>query len=198
MLIEETPLDPAALPVQAFRAHLRLGTGFSQDDLQGPVLEAVLRAALAAIEARTAKILLARDFALSLPAWAEPSGQPLPLAPVTAVHELALRDAAGEERAAAADTWRLEADTHRPVLRAAGAALPVIPARGAAVIRFAAGLGAAWAEVPADLRQAGMLLAAHYYEYRDAASAGAEAMPAAVAGLIGPWRALRLGAGGAA
>ncbi|WP_372893702.1 hypothetical protein [Rhodosalinus sp.] len=198
MLIEETPLDPAALPVQAFREHLRLGSGFSQDDLQAPLLEAVLRAAIAAIEARTAKILLRRAFALSLPAWSDPAGVPLPLAPVEAVSEVALRDAAGEERTLDPGAWRLEADTHRPVVRPTGAALPAIPARGAAVIRFAAGFGAAWAEVPADLRQAAMLLAAQYYEYRDAASAGAEAMPAAVAGLIGPWRALRLGAGGAA
>jgi uncharacterized phiE125 gp8 family phage protein len=52
--------------------------------------------------------------------------------------------------------------------------------------------------VPADLRQAVLLLAAHYYENRDAGALGEAAMPAGVAGLLGPWRALRLGAGGAA
>ncbi|MFP4405252.1 MAG: head-tail connector protein [Rhodosalinus sp.] len=198
MLIEETPLDPAALPVEAFRAHLRLGTGFSQDDLQGPMLEATLRAAIAAIEARTGKILLARGFALILTAWRDPGGQPLPLAPVATVTEVALRDAAGEESPVEAARWWLQDDRHRPVLRSAGTALPAIPARGAGVVRFTAGFGADWAMMPADLRQAVLLLAAHYYEYRDAGSLGEAAMPAGVAGLLGPWRALRLGAGGAA
>ena len=62
MLIEETAVPSEALPVDAFKAHLRLGTGFSEDTLQEPVLESFLRAAMSAIEARTGKILIERDF----------------------------------------------------------------------------------------------------------------------------------------
>ena len=62
MLIEETAVSPAALPLAEFKAHLRLGTGFADDDIQDPVLESFLRAAIAAIEGRTGKMLLERIF----------------------------------------------------------------------------------------------------------------------------------------
>ena len=58
MLIEETAVPEAALPIAQLKAHLRLGTGFSDDDVQGPVLESFLRAAIASIEVRTGKVLI--------------------------------------------------------------------------------------------------------------------------------------------
>ena len=39
MLVELTTIAPALLPVEAFREHLRLGSGFAEDDLQGNLLE---------------------------------------------------------------------------------------------------------------------------------------------------------------
>ena len=69
MLIEETAVPQAALPVNEFKAHLRLGTGFSDGDVQDMVLESFLRAAIAAIEARTGKILVERSFSWTLTRW---------------------------------------------------------------------------------------------------------------------------------
>ncbi len=63
MLVEQTTVPGAALPVAEFKDHLRLGTGFADDGVQDGVLEAYLRAAMAAIEARTGKILLTRSSA---------------------------------------------------------------------------------------------------------------------------------------
>jgi len=57
MLTEDTIVPTEALPIAAFREHLRMGTGFAEDTLQDGLLERHLRAALAAIEARTGKIL---------------------------------------------------------------------------------------------------------------------------------------------
>lgn len=68
--------------------------------------------------------------------------------------------------------------------------MPIVP-RGAEVeITFAAGHGEGWAEVPGELRQAVLMLAGFYYEHRhgDALTA----MPPAVAGLIRPWRPVRI------
>ena len=64
MLIEETAIADAALPVDQFKAHLRLGTGFAEDNVQDEVLKGFLRAAIAAIEARTGKVLIERGFLL--------------------------------------------------------------------------------------------------------------------------------------
>ena len=69
MLIEETTVPDAALPVDEFKAHLRQGTGFGEDTLQDEVLRSFLRASIAAIEARTGKVLMERAFSWTLSAF---------------------------------------------------------------------------------------------------------------------------------
>jgi len=99
MLVEVTGVPDAALPVARLREHLRLGTGFGEDGLQDPVLAGFLRAAMAAIEGRTGKVLIARDFLYSRGAWGFADRQPLPVAPVSEVALVAVVDAAGVETA---------------------------------------------------------------------------------------------------
>ncbi len=192
MLTEDTVLPGAALPLEAFKAHLHLGTGFAEAGLQDDLLAGFLRAALAAIEARIGKVLLERAFTLELARWAGAAGHVLPLAPVTAITELALRDAADVQTVISPARWRLEKDMQRPVLQAAGGVLPAIPHGGSAVIRFRAGMAATWAELPADLAQAVMMLAAHFYEYRQDTGLGRGCMPFGVTSLIERYRGLRL------
>ena len=60
MLTELEPVPTAALPLSALRDHLRLGTGFADDALQDAILEAALRGALGAVEARIGRMLIAR------------------------------------------------------------------------------------------------------------------------------------------
>ena len=73
MLIELTTVPLAALPVQIFKDHLRLGTGFADDGVQDGLAESCLRAAMAAIEARIGKALLSRNFQLVLQGWRDPA-----------------------------------------------------------------------------------------------------------------------------
>lgn len=195
MLIEETAIADAALPVDQFKAHLRLGRGFAEDDVQNEVLKGFLRAAMAAIEARTGKVLIERDFSWSLSGWRDPSGEVLPVAPVTSVLAVTLTDAAGSETVADAAVYRLERDGQRPRLRPVGSALPAIATGGAVKIAFTAGMATDWAGLPADLGQAVLLLAAHYYEYRDETALGAGCMPFGVTSLIQRYRMVRFGAG---
>ena len=68
-------------------------------------------------------------------------------------------------------------------------------ASGQAEIRFTAGFGEAWDEVPADLRQAVFLLAAHFYENRAEGAVSAGSMPFGVLVLIEAYRATRIGGG---
>ena len=82
ILIEDTTIPDAALPVVEFKAHLRLGTGFGDEALADSVLKGFLRAAIAAIEARTTKVLITRDFTWTLSFWRDRSAQGLPVAPV--------------------------------------------------------------------------------------------------------------------
>ena len=196
MLIEETAVPQTALPLAKFKTHLRLGTGFADDDIQDPVLESFLRAAIAAIEARTGKILIKRDFTWTVTAWRDAGGQALPVAPVTAITRLALHDLATEEEVIAPGHYRLERDLQRPVLRPVGPRLPLVPAGGTAEIAFEAGMAADWAALPADLGQAVLLLAAHYYEYRNETASGEQGMPFGVSSLIERYRTVRILGGG--
>jgi uncharacterized phiE125 gp8 family phage protein len=196
ILVELTAPPPAALPVSEFRQHLRLGTGFGDESLQDPVLETLLRAAIAAIEGRTGKALLTRRFGWSLTNWRDPGAQRLPVAPVSAIHLLNLVTAAGAETAVSPGAYRLVRDQHAPVLQAASLALPAIPTGGTVEIEFDAGFGAAWSDVPADLGHAVFLLAAHYYERRhEEASEGPGVIPFGVGALIERYRGPRLGRG---
>jgi uncharacterized phiE125 gp8 family phage protein len=197
LLMEETAVPDAALPLAEFKAHLRLGTGFADDDIQAPVLEGFLRAALAAIEGRTGKALIEREFSWVLHGWQDPAGQPLPVAPVSAVLGFVLRDRADEEEVIDPALYRLERDAHRPVLRPVGRCLPMVPAGGVAEIGFRAGYGTGWGDLPADLAQAVLLLAAHFYEHRADTALGEGCMPFGVASLIERYRKVRLLGGGA-
>lgn len=198
MLIELTAVPLAALPVQALKDHLRLGTGFADDALQDGLVESYLRAALAAIEARIGKALLARSFKLILPDWRDATGQALPVAPVSAVTSVTLVDAAGGSSVVAASRWRLQQDRHRPRLLAVGSLLPTVPTDGQVEIVFEAGFGAGWAAVPADLAQAVLLLAGQYYDTRHDNAGQSGGLPAPVQLLIERWRNVRVLGGGAA
>ena len=195
MLSEETMIAEGALPVEQFRSHLRLGSGFGEDGLQDELLTGFLRAAIAAIEARTGKILLARDFSWRVFVWPNREGARLPVVPVQAVTGLVLVDAQAVETPVAADRFWLEQDMQRPVLRPSGALLPAIPTGGHARIALRAGMAADWGSLPADLGQAVLLLAAHYYEYREETALAAGCMPFGVSSLIERYRVLRLSAG---
>ncbi|CUH81624.1 Phage gp6-like head-tail connector protein [Tritonibacter multivorans] len=202
-LTETTQLPDAALPLAPFRAHLRMGTGFGDDTLQDEVLLAFLRASLAAIEARTGKVLLARAFQWQTESWgttaqADGASAPLPVAPVSAVSELAIVPLTGAETVVDVAAYRLVADAQAPKLAAVGAALPVIPTGGAARVTLTAGMAPDWEGLPADLRQAVLMLAAHYYEYREDRGLDAGCMPFGVSALLSRYRRLRLSFGGAA
>ncbi|SIO10851.1 phage conserved hypothetical protein, phiE125 gp8 family [Rhodovulum sp. ES.010] len=198
MLIEQTTVPPEALPLERFKAHLRLGTGFTDDDAQDSLLRAFLSAAIAAIEARTAKALLLRSFTWTLSAWRDGAREPLPVAPVRAITALRLGDRNGTTCVCDPASYRLERDTHVPRLASVGLTLPTIPTGGTAEVDFDAGFGADWNGLPADLGQAVFLLAAHYHENRHEAGFGDGQMPFGVLALIERWRRLRLGTGGVA
>lgn len=190
ILTELTAVPDAALPLAAFREHLRLGQGFADDGAEDGLLLGCLRAAMAAIEARISKVLLAREFLWVLHDWREPEAQPLPVAPVSAVAELRLRDREGVGAVVDPARYALREDALRPVIRATGTALPMVPRDGRAEVEFTAGYAADWDGLPHDLRQAVLLLAAEYYENRREAGTGT--MPFGVMALIEHYRTVRV------
>lgn len=196
MLIEETTPATEALPVALLREHLRLGSGFQigEDSAETMALSGFLRAAIAAIEARTGKVLLTRRFRMQLDDWRDRLGQTLPLAPVQAVNEIRIDDGRGTITTLSPDGWRLLPDGQRPMVLPTGIILPHVPRSGMVTITFTAGFGESWDQVPADLAQAVLMLAARYYEDRSF-EGGRSAMPFGVSALIERWRQVRTLAG---
>lgn len=199
MLIEQSSVPVEALPVQALKNHLRLGTGFADDGMQDGLIESYLRAAMAAIEGRIGKALIARDFQWSLEEWRNAAEQALPVAPVSTVLSISLFNHQGSAEIVPASMYRLVRDTHRPKIQATGYLLPQVPMNGRVEIAFTAGFGAIWSDVPGDLAQAVLMLAAEFYERRHEGGARADGgLPQGVVMLIERWRTVRVLGGGAA
>lgn len=191
ILIEQTHVPDTALPVAEFREHLQLGSGFAEAGLQDAVLVSQLRAAIAMIEGRTSKALIAREFLLVNSAWRSLGQQVFPVAPVTEISSLTIVDLQGGSTVIDAGAYRLNQDTHAPALVALGFSLPTIPVGGSADVVFNAGYGT-WSDVPADLQQAVFLLATHYYENRSETVTRAARLPHGVVGICRRYTPIRL------
>jgi uncharacterized phiE125 gp8 family phage protein len=199
MLIEQTTVPALALPVQALKNHLRLGTGFADDGMQDGLIESYLRASMAAIEGRIGKILISREYKWHLEDWRRGGEQALPVAPVQSLTRISLLDRDGNAEIVPAALYRLVQDMHRPKVQARGVMLPQVPMDGAVEIEFVAGFGPDWADVPSDLAQAVLMLAAEYYERRHEGGMREDGgLPFGVVTLIERWRTVRVLGGGAA
>lgn len=190
-LNELTAVPSADLPVAELSAHLHLGTGFADDGSQDSVLESYLRAALSAIESRIGKAIFERRFLWTIFAWNNSGRQGLPIAPVSAIETLKTLTASGSETVVDPATFQLVRDTMRPSIVASGGAFPSIPAGGHAELTLLAGYAATWVNIPTDLQQAVLQMAAHYFENRQG-EANATDLPATVLALIAPYRPMRL------
>ena len=61
---------------------------------------------------------------------------------------------------------------------------------------MSAGYGPDWSDLPADLAQAVLMLAAHFYEFRHESAMSGQQMPFGVSTLIERYRNIRLFSGG--
>jgi uncharacterized phiE125 gp8 family phage protein len=147
MLIEETNIPDAVLPVAAFKAHMRMGTGFAEDTLQEAVIAGFLRAAIAAVEARTGKVLIERQFTQVIQKSGPVEVVPLGVAPVSEVVEVQSLTRSGAARVVDADAYWLERDAQTPRLRAVGSSLGQLEVGGEMRVRMQAGFGTAWEDV---------------------------------------------------
>lgn len=197
MVLTELSSPPtSAVPIRAFAEHLRLGSGFADDGAQDGLLEIYLRSAMAAVEARIGQALLSREYSWTVTRWREDASQGLPVGPIRSVDAIVLVSADEAETLVEPDTYSVMRDCQRPrVVGRFGRHLPRIPRSGHAEIRFTAGYGAAWEDSPADLRQAVMLLAAHFYENRSEGGISGGSIPFGVLVLLEAYRTMRLGGG---
>ncbi len=185
--------DPAAEPVTLAeaKAHCRIDT-----DTEDAILLALISAARRHVESETRRVLVARPWRIWFDVWSADGRLVLPVAPVLSVDAVTIYD--GDGVGSVLDAAAYEVDTRSVPARLALTARAggVVPGRtmNGVEIDVTAGHGEA-SDVPAPLRQAVLLLVAHWFEHREAAAGaggGLALTPLGVAALIAPYRIPRL------
>lgn len=180
MLIAGPAEEPVTLAEA--RAHLRLEA--TEEDA---LLTALLTAARVMLEAETRRAFVTQDWRLILDDWPA-TWIALPLAPVAAVTSVKVAAMSGAMLALDPAFYEVDAKGEPPRVAAKrGQAWPMPATRlGGIEVDFTAGYGAA-ASVPAPLKQAVLLLAAHWFENREPVGNGAE-LPLTVSALAARYR----------
>ncbi|MDQ0324529.1 putative phiE125 gp8 family phage protein [Rhodopseudomonas julia] len=178
ILLEGPEVEPVSLAEA--KAHLRV-----EHEAEDELISAYLVAARVALEGDLRKVLIAQAWRLVLTERPQGGRLRLPIRPLLSVDRARLMTASGERL--------LEEDE----ISLGGAADELrLDTRLWGMIRLqidvTAGFGESAAEVPAPLRQAILLRAAHWYEHRGAAleADGPGALPAGYERLIAPFREL--------
>lgn len=180
---------PAIEPVSLAEAKAHLRVGHADEDA---LISSLITAARRVVEARTGLCLMAQEWQCFRDGWPEDGVIELPLAPLNAVVELAVYGE--DDQKAVIDPAHYVADlAGRPgriYLR--GSRQWPRPGRmlNGIGIRLEAGYGTAATSVPQPLRQALLLMVAHWYAVRGDEAAGG--LPLSADALLGPYRAVRL------
>ena len=184
---------PAIEPVTLAeaKAHLRVD-GSAEDTLIGSL---IITSRLY-IEAALGLALITQSWSSFLDAWPPGNQLALPLRPVQSIAAVKLYAADESVATVSADTYQLDgAAVPARLVRRGNLTWPK-PSRAAngIEIAFVAGYGDAAADVPAPIRQAILLLVAHWHEHREPVAIGETdaSAPSMVSDLLQPYRWVRL------
>lgn len=190
MLLKEVAPADLTPVLEEFAAHLRLGFGFADDGAEDALLARYLRAAIAAIEAETGQALMAREFVLRVHGWDRQGHLVLPIGPVEEIEEIWFQKGSDSVSVDPARWTLMPGKSRQRLAGAGGMSLPIVPRGAEVAIIFTAGHGTDWDDVPSELRQAVLMLAALYFEHRHG-DAPVE-MPLSVVALLRPYRPMRI------
>lgn len=203
---------PAVEPVGEAEAmaHLRL-----DDDAELALVHGHIRAAREFVEAWTGRALISQSWRLSLDGWPRGGGDAwwdgarqgamaqaaaryieIPKPPLRSIDLVALFNDADQQTVWTAANYYTDTQSApgRLVLRNTSSAPAPERAANGLQISFSCGYGDAGGDVPAALRQAVLMLAAHFFEQREVAANFSGALPAPMGAraLLAPYRLARL------
>lgn len=183
---------PAVEPVSLAEAKVHLRIDANDEDA---LLGSLIAAARIFIERTLGLALITQGWSYFLDFWPRSSCVTLPITPVQSVSAVTLHDASGGSTELVAADYAVDVLSQPARLVLNGATPPVVArALNAFEIAFTAGYGDAASDVPAPIRHALTLLVAHWFERREPVvlGLGAQEVPSTVAGLLLPYRRVRL------
>jgi uncharacterized phiE125 gp8 family phage protein len=183
---------PAAEPISLAeaKAHLRIDV-----DDEDALISSLIVAARMFVERTLGLALISQGWSYFLDFWPRSTCVTLSISPVQAVGTVTLHDTDGGATVVDAEDYAVDALSSPARVVFKSAPPPVVTRElNAFEIAFTAGYGDEASDVPAPIRQALMLLVAHWFERREPVvlGAGAQEVPATVAGLLLPYRRVRL------
>lgn len=180
---------PAVEPVSVAELRAQVRLVHTQEDA---LLEHYIKAARQHVEGLTRRALITQTLRVILDGWPAGRAVRLPVGPVQDVLSVSLLDAEGVPQALPSSVWRFYRGSEPGSLRVAPGADLSAPVNGIE-IEFTAGYGADGTSVPEPLRQAILLLAAHWYENREGAvEFGNGTMPPGMGRLLSTYRLVLL------
>ena len=188
---------PAVEPIELGQAKARLRVTSTSEDL---LIASLITAARVHLELALSSAFITQSWSWFLDDWPKRVRLELPMGPVRAITAVRVLTAGDVVATLPPNSVLLTGGAVPPYLSlkdrrpwTKGAPQPAYAANGIE-IEFVAGFGDAPADVPAPIRQALLLLVAHWYEQRgpiEVGHSGAD-LPAMVAALVGPYRQVRL------
>ncbi len=192
LLTQSAPGALNPVPLRELAAHLRLSHGFPDDGAEDGLLELYLRNAAAFIERRLSCAMIRRGYELRVASWDRYGYLTLPIGPVSEIDTMNFERPGVVTPLAPADWCLKPGETRQKVTGADHTALRAIPHGALAVLTFSAGYGDTWNDVPDDLRQAVLMMAAHYYDNRGSDSNAANGIPPDVRAILTQRHPVRL------
>ena len=184
---------PALEPVSLgeAKAHLRVDHG--DEDV---LIASLITAARIHLETMLGLAFVTQQWNLVLDQWPQGQAMVLPLSPLQSITAISLYDMADQASVIAPTNYSLDALSQPARLIWRGASPWPNPERSynGIEISLRAGFGANASDVPQPLRQAILLLAAHWYEHREPVGLASEAreIPQMVAMLTNTYKRVRL------
>jgi len=184
---------PVLEPVSLDEAKLHLRVDHGDEDL---LIASLITAARVHLETHLGLAFITQQWSLVLDQWPAGADLCLPLSPVQAVSALTLYDADDASSVVASANYALDAISQPARLVWREGAVRPMPGRSynGIEVSFSAGFGALASDVPQPLRQAILLLTAHWYERREPVGLANEVreIPQMVLMLTNSYRRVRL------
>ena len=183
---------PAAEPVTVAEAKAYLRVDGNAEDA---LIASLILTSRLHIETALGIALMTQSWTLVLDDWPRRGAVEIPVQPVQSIQSVRVRDRAGNVTTSPETDYILDGTSVPPRLVPAQGGWPK-PSRSIAGIEIAltAGYGGGPADVPGPIRQALLLLTAHWYEHRQPIEIGRPStrIPDAISDLLLPYRKVRL------